>query len=105
MRGAAKASDSGVEMNLTSLTQQVRALYEDSAAPVASSRGSRACIKRTLYKYVRKGGWRRRHATQDIAAAREKRAAKQKPRPCVTAKGAGGRSIRTADAGGRSRAA
>lgn len=46
-----------------------------------------------------KGGWRRRHATQDIAAAVAKRAAKRKPRPCITAKGAGGRFIRNEDIG------
>ncbi len=99
MRGAGTANDSGVEMNLTSLTQQVRALYEDSAVPVAELARLAGVHQRTLYKYVRKGGWQRRRATQDIAAAMRKRAAKQKPRPCVTAKGAGGRFIRTEDAG------
>ena len=99
MREAGKASDSGVEINLTPLTQQVRALYEDSAVPVAEIARLAGVHQRTLYKYVRKGGWRRRHATQDIAAAMTKRAAKRKPRPCVTAKGAGGRFIRGEDVG------
>jgi len=83
---------------VTALTLQVRALYEDSVVPVAEIARIAGVSERTLYKYVAKGGWRRRHGTQDIASAVRKRAAKRKPRPCVTLKGAGGRFIRTADA-------
>jgi AcrR family transcriptional regulator len=84
---------------ITELTRRIRALYEDSVVPVAEIARIAGVNQRTLYRYVEKGDWRRRHATQDIAAAVRKRAAKRKPRPCVTLKGAGGRFIRNADAG------
>jgi hypothetical protein len=83
----------------TTLTRHVRALYENSVVPVHEIARLAGVHQRTLYKYVQKGGWRRRHATQDLASAVAKRAAKRKSRPCVTAKGAGGRFIRGADVG------
>jgi hypothetical protein len=53
---------------------------------------------RTLYKYVQKGGWRRRYL-HDTATAVAKRDAARKPRACVTGKGAGGRFVRAEDVG------
>lgn len=61
------------------LTARVRALYEDSVVPVREIARLAGVTERTLYKYVQKGGWRRRHI-------------------CI-ARGAGGRFIPLADAG------
>jgi len=44
----------------TALTAQARALYEDSAVPVREIARLSGVCERTLYKYVRKGGWQRR---------------------------------------------
>jgi len=85
--------------NLTPLTRQVRALYEDSVVPVAEIARLAGVHERTLYKYAEKGQWRRRYGGNGVAAGVAKRAAVRKPRACVTAKGAGGRFIRNADAG------
>ncbi len=60
------------------LTERVRALYEDSVVPVREIAQLAGITERTLYKYVQKGGWRRRHI-------------------CI-ARGAGGRFIPLADA-------
>jgi AcrR family transcriptional regulator len=85
---------------LTPLTLQVRALYEGSAVPVREIARLAGVNERTLYRYVAKGGWRRRYGGKGIAAAVEKRAQTRKPGvPCRTAKGAGGRFIRSEDAG------
>jgi hypothetical protein len=98
--GVREEDSSGVvERQMTTLTRHVRALYENSVVPVAEIARLAGVHQRTLYKYVQKGGWRRRHATQDLASAVRKRAQKRKPRACVTGKGAGGRFIRGADAG------
>jgi hypothetical protein len=40
---------------------QMRALYENWAAPVAEIARCAGIAERTLYRHVRKGGWRRRH--------------------------------------------
>jgi hypothetical protein len=83
----------------TALTQEVRALYEAAVVPVAEIARLAGVNARTIYKYARKGSWRRRRPAQDLASAVTKRAEKRRPRPCVTRKGAGGRFIRSADAG------
>jgi hypothetical protein len=86
----------------TELTQQIRALYEAGVVPVAELARLAGIHQRTLHKYVAKGGWRRRRAGQEIASAVKKCAAKSNaapPRSCTTLKGAGGRFIRSADAG------
>jgi hypothetical protein len=62
----------------TSLTTQVRALYEDSAVPVREIAGVAGVTERTIYKYVAKHGWKRRYR-------------------CAPEKGAGGRFIRRED--------
>jgi helix-turn-helix resolvase-like protein len=95
---ADEARDRGEEQ-VTELTRQVRALYEAGVVPVAEIARLAGVAERTLYRYVEKGGWRRRYATHAIAAAVAKRAAKRRPRPCVTRKGAGGRFIRDEDVG------
>jgi AcrR family transcriptional regulator len=90
------------ELQQTELTQQVRALYEEGVVPVREIARRAGVNERTLYRYVEKGGWRRRYGGKGLASAVAKRAAKREvapPRPCVTAKGAGGRFIRAEDAG------
>ena len=42
------------------LTERVRALYENSVVPVREIAQLAGITERTLYKYVQKGGWRRR---------------------------------------------
>ena len=84
------------------LTARVRALYEGSAVPVREIARLADVSERTIYKYVAKGGWTRRHACpardEAVAAAhrgrRSRSASAFKP-----AKGAGGRFIRRADIG------
>lgn len=83
----------------TELTEKIRALYEAGVVPVAEIARIAGVHQRTLYRYVEKGGWRRRYGGKGIASAVRKRALKRRPRPCVTLKGAGGRFIRNADAG------
>src|SRR5438552_6040374 len=46
----------------TPLTAHARALYEGSVTPVREIARLAGVSERTLYKYVQKGGWRRRHA-------------------------------------------
>ena len=57
----------------TPLTMQVRALYEDTVVPVREIARLAGVTERTLYKYVQRGGWRRRHRClardQAVAAA------------------------------------
>lgn len=43
------------------LTAKVRELYESSAVPVREVARIAGVIERTLYKYVEKGGWKRRY--------------------------------------------
>ena len=47
---------------VSSLTDRVRALYEGSVVPVREIAAVAGVTERTLYKYVAKGGWRRRYA-------------------------------------------
>jgi hypothetical protein len=86
----------------TPLTGRVRALYEDSVTPVREIARLIGVSERTLYKYVEKGGWRRRHAcpARDaaVAAANAGRAATP-GLDFAPAKGAGGRFIRREDVG------
>jgi hypothetical protein len=99
---ASSAADVHPEPQQTELTQRVRALYEEGVVPVREIARCAGVNERTLYRYVEKGGWRRRYGGKGLASAVARRAAKRKaapPRPCVTAKGAGGRFIRSEDAG------
>src|SRR5665647_35033 len=86
----------------TNLTAQVRALYEDSAVPVAKIAALAGVTERTIYKYVAKHGWKRRYrwaprgADQDLAAA--PRGRRWRPSPnFVPARGAGARFVRRED--------
>ncbi|RDV02168.1 hypothetical protein [Undibacter mobilis] len=88
------------------LMARVRALYEDSAVPVREIARLCGVTERTLYKYVRRGAWKRRYvrAPADDAStgsvsgaergARWLRASGREP-----VKGAGGRFIPRDEAG------
>jgi hypothetical protein len=68
--------------------QRLRALYEEDVVPVREIAGIAGVTERTLYKYIEKGGWRRRHACPARATADARFA---------PVKGAGGRFIRRED--------
>jgi len=55
-------NSAGSDDNLTLLTQRVRVLYEDSVVPMREIARLAGVHERTLYKYARKCGWRRRNA-------------------------------------------
>ncbi len=74
------------------LTDQVRALYEDGVMPVVEIARLAGVTERTLYKYVERGGWRRRCPVRGVEAAAANRGRKRAPRP-PQPKGAGGRFI------------
>ncbi len=48
----------------TPLIEQIRELYENWVIPVAEIARLAGVAERTLYKYVQRGGWRRRHRYQ-----------------------------------------
>jgi hypothetical protein len=50
----------------TALTRKLRALYEDSVVPVAELARLAGVTERTLYKYVQRGGWRRRYTRRPL---------------------------------------
>lgn len=56
------------------LTGRVRALYEGGALPVAQIARLAGVNERTLYRYVERGGWRRRYAGRGAEAAAANRA-------------------------------
>ena len=74
------------------LTDEVRALYEADVMPVAEIARLAGVTERTLYKYVQRGGWRRRYPVRGVEAAAANRGRKRAPRP-PQPKGAGGRFI------------
>ena len=85
----------------TPLTTQARALYEDSVVPVREIARLAGVSERTLYRYVEKGGWRRRHRcrARDEAVAAANRGRRVAPAErFAPVKGAGGRFIRREDA-------
>jgi hypothetical protein len=95
----ARARGGGEE---TSLTARVRALYEGVAVPVREIASLAGVSERTIYKYVAKGGWKRRYVciARDDAAARGQRGRLWLRAPGhEMVKGAGGRFIARADAG------
>jgi hypothetical protein len=109
-RAAAKAADASADKSATPtqasaetpLTGRVRALYEDSVTPVREIARLAGVSERTLYKYVQKGGWRRRHASpaRDAAVTAANAGRAVTPGPgFAPAKGAGGRFICREDAG------
>ena len=96
----------GQQVQAPSLMDRVRALYEDSAVPVREIARLCGVTERTLYKYIARGGWRRRYvrAPGDDAStgsvsgaergARWLRACGHEP-----VKGAGGRFVPRVEAG------
>lgn len=72
----------------TPLTQRSRALYEEGVVPVREIARLAGVSERTFYKYVQRGGWRRRYG---------KPAGKPDGKPA--ARGAGGHFVRSEDAG------
>ncbi len=84
-----------------SLTDAVRALYEESVVPVAQIARLACVAERTLYKYVARGGWRRRYPVRGVEAAaanrgrrRGSRESAHEPQP----RGAGGRFVGSGEA-------
>jgi hypothetical protein len=76
----------------------VRALYEESAVPVAQIARLAGVAERTLYKYAARGGWRRRYPLRGAEAAAANRGRKhgaREPQP----RGAGGRFVANEEAG------
>lgn len=112
-RGQAELGEPTVPANTAeapSLMARVQALYEDTAVPVREIARLCGVTERTLYKYVAKGGWRRRYvrAPADDAstgaitgnlsgAARGERWLRARGHEPV--KGAGGRFVPRAEAG------
>ena len=83
-----------------SLTDRVRALYEDTATPVHEIARLAGVNQRTLYRYVAKGGWRRRYPWRGVEAAAANRGRAHTPRPGPPQpRGAGGRFVPQAEAG------
>jgi hypothetical protein len=82
--------------------QRLRALYEEDVVPVREIARIAGVTERTLYKYIEKGAWRRRHAcpARDVAVAAANRGRRLVPAPgFAPVKGAGARFIRREDAG------
>jgi hypothetical protein len=78
----------------------VRALYEGSAVPVAQIGQLAGVTERTIYKYVAKGGWAKRHRAMprgEAAAASNRGQRFQNAPGFAPVRGAGGRFIRRED--------
>ena len=75
--GREPAGQAGRDRSAPSLTERVRALYQDSVVPVREIARLAGVTERTIYKYARQQGWR--------------------PRLARLARGAGGRFIALAD--------
>jgi hypothetical protein len=73
------------------LTARVRALYENSAVPVAEIARLAGVTERTLYKYAQKGGWKPRYAWIDRGGLAHRRW--RAPAPFAPVKGAGARFV------------
>jgi hypothetical protein len=58
---ASKSAEALAQADKPTLTERVRALYEDSIVPVRDIAALVGVTERTIYKYARKGGWRQRH--------------------------------------------
>lgn len=83
----------------TPLTTRVRALYETSAVPVREIARLAGVSERTIYKYVARQNWQRRHAGRGAEAGQANRGRHWQRAPGQeTLKGAGGRFIARADA-------
>jgi hypothetical protein len=95
----------GVTPTQPSLTERVRDLYENSIVPVREIARLAGVTERTLYKYVARGGWQRRHVclARDDAVRAANAGRTLTPRAgfagAQKAKGAGGRFVRREEAG------
>jgi hypothetical protein len=99
VNGEREKKEGGGE-NKESLMQQVRRLYEDGVVPVREIARLAGITERTLYKYIAKGGWRRRYAMPGVEAAAKNRGRVYRPAPgFAPVTGAGGRFIPREDAG------
>jgi hypothetical protein len=87
-----------LEQTSPTLTDEVRALYEETPMPVAEIARLAGVAERTLYRYVARGGWTRRYPVRGVEAAAANRGRKREPRP-PQPKGAGGRFIPRAEWG------
>jgi len=90
----------GMQANPAGLTARVRALYEGSAVPVRAIAGLAGVTERTIYKYARKHGWRRRYRTLprgEAAAAANRGRRWRHGEGFAPVKGADGRFIRRED--------
>lgn len=99
--GGEKEESGGVEKKGPNLMSRVRSLYEDTAVPVREIARLAGVTERTLYKYVERGGWRRRYAAKprgDAAAAGNRGRRWQRASGHEGVKGAGGRFIARAEA-------
>lgn len=88
------------------LMARVQALYEDTAVPVREIARLCGVTERTLYKYVRKGGWRRRYirapardAATGFVCGAERGERWLRARGHEPVKGAGGRFVPREEAG------
>ena len=103
-RGGGEGSERGEaqQAQAPSLMARVQAMYEDTAVPVREIARLAGVTERTLYKYVQRGGWRRRYVRVTAADAspgaergeRWRRACGHEP-----VKGAGGRFVPREEAG------
>ena len=75
-----------------SLTEAVRALYEETVTPVAQIARLAGVSECTLYKHVARGRWRRRYPLRGAAAGEANRGRKRDPRP-PQRRGSGGRFV------------
>lgn len=102
-RGGGEKEESGRgEKKAPDLMARVQALYEDSAVPVREIARLCGVTERTLYRYVEKGGWRRRYicAPRDEAVAAANRGRRWQPAAGhEPVKGAGGRFVPRSEAG------
>lgn len=102
-RGGGESSERGEaqQARQPSLMARVQSLYEDSAVPVREIARLCGVTERTLYKYVAKGGWRRRYAVMrrgEAAAAANRGRRWQRAPGHDGVKGAGGRFVPRAEA-------
>lgn len=107
--GGGESSEIG-ERHQPSLMARVQELYEDTAVPVREIARLCGVTERTLYKYVAKGGWRRRYVrapaddastgaiTGNLSGA-ERGERWLRARGHEPVKGAGGRFVPRAEAG------
>ncbi|MGH6768597.1 MAG: hypothetical protein ACRECO_06195 [Xanthobacteraceae bacterium] len=80
----------------TPLTREARRLYEETVVPVREIARLAGVSERTLYKYVQRGGWRRRYRRL-VRGAESPFVARAAESPFV-ARSAGGRFMRREDA-------